>query len=44
MLALVERRTGLTPSAVLLPGIAGFMDAMQDGERAHLWQSIGSLT
>src|SRR6266404_2294604 len=44
MLSLVERGAGLTPGPVLLPGVACFMDAMQDGEGADLWQPIGSLT
>src|SRR6266567_1421322 len=42
-LSLVERGADLTPGAVLLPGVACFMDAMQDGEGADLWQPIGSL-
>src|SRR5579863_5813798 len=44
MLPLVERGAGLTPGAVLLPGVAGFMDAMQDGEGADLWQPIRGVT
>ncbi len=44
ILSLVERGAGLTPGPVLLPGVACFMDTMQDGESADLWQPIGSLT
>src|SRR5271157_1675518 len=44
VLGLVEGKAGLTPGPVLLPGVACFMDRMQDGEGAYLWQTIGSLT
>ena len=36
-----KRSAGMTPGAVLLPGIARFMQRMQDGECADLGQPIG---
>jgi hypothetical protein len=44
ILPLVERRAGLPPGPVLLPGVACFMDTLQEGEGADLWQAIASLT
>src|SRR5258708_34316106 len=44
ILPLLERSARMTPRSVLLPGVSGFVQRMQDGKRADLGQPIGSCT
>ncbi len=40
----MECDAGLTPGPVLLPGVAFFMESVQDGEGAYLWQTVRCVT